>query len=124
MRRTCASRFERKYTTFGVCKKTTASPGKRSTDGTPPSQHRESSTNGTPPAITLSFAMSISFLAQGFRIGLVVSATWFCSPNLFLKPGLSTIGPGPVSPSTFRESTPLDKTQVLLFEEKSGMASL
>jgi hypothetical protein len=34
------------------------------------------------------------------------------------------IGPGPVSPGTLRNAVPLDKTHVLPFDEKSGIAPL
>jgi hypothetical protein len=34
------------------------------------------------------------------------------------------IGPGPVSPGALRNAVPLDKTQVLPFDEKSGIATL
>src|SRR5882672_3679622 len=131
MRRTSASRLERIQTSLGVCRKTTASPGKRRRLGTPPSQQRESSTKGMPPAATLSLAISISFLAHGFRMGLVVSAMRFCArapPRCWsnAEPGkfLSMMGPGPVSPGTLRNAVPLDKTHVLPFDEKSGIALL
>jgi hypothetical protein len=32
------------------------------------------------------------------------------------------MGPGPVSPGTLRNAVPLDKTHVLPFDEKSGIA--
>src|SRR5882724_7004834 len=82
-----------------------------------------------PPAATLSLAISISCLAHGFRMGLVVSAMRFCArapPRCWsnAEPGkfLSMIGPGPVSPGALRNAVPLDKTQVLPADEKSGIA--
>src|SRR5258708_38238998 len=82
-----------------------------------------------PPAATLSLAISISCLAHGFRMGLLVSAMRFCErapPRCWSndEPGkfLSMIGPGPLSPGALRNAVPLDKTHVLPFEEKSGSA--
>src|SRR6266852_3739374 len=84
-----------------------------------------------PPAATLSLAISISCLAHGFRMGLVVSAMRFCErapPRCWsnAEPGkfLSMIGPGAVAPGARRNAVPLDKTQGLPFEEKSGIAPL